>query len=194
MRRVLLDAAEGVLVADGARGATVRAITSEAGVNVASVTTAFGGRSALLADLFVRIMTPINAERERRYAGLPAPRNVDGVIRAFVEPLEILALDSNSAMQPLMHAMVLDADGVGHPLERVLIDPGVTRLVDELESCLPELDSGEVRARVRLAVATILAVVTSRSESSVWHRAPLDALVRFVGAGLRSGVTTGSQS
>jgi AcrR family transcriptional regulator len=64
----LLDAAESVLIKDGVRGLTVRAIAAQAGVAPMSVYNQFGGKGGLLATLlqrgFGRLEAAIGAGQE----------------------------------------------------------------------------------------------------------------------------------
>ncbi|HEX3959695.1 MAG TPA: TetR/AcrR family transcriptional regulator [Trebonia sp.] len=60
----LLNAAESVLVKDGMRGLTVRAVAAEAGVAPMSVYNQFGGKAGLLATLLLRGFGRLEAAME----------------------------------------------------------------------------------------------------------------------------------
>ncbi len=60
----LLNAAESVLVKDGMRGLTVRAVAAEAGVAPMSVYNQFGGKTGLLATLLLRGFSRLEAAVE----------------------------------------------------------------------------------------------------------------------------------
>ncbi len=87
----ILDAAERLFGERGFPSTSLRDITAEAGVNVASVNYHFGSKEALLAAVLERRFRPINQERlalldmvDARSAGGPPP--VEDVVRAFLAP------------------------------------------------------------------------------------------------------------
>lgn len=91
VRRRLLDVAERCFAEQGYRSISLRQITSEAGVNLASVNYYFGSKLGLLKAVFRRRTEPINAERFRRLrACLDASPgddpDIERVLRAFIEP------------------------------------------------------------------------------------------------------------
>ena len=91
---LILNAAEKLFAAEGYHGTSVRAITKEAGVNLASVNYHFGSKEALLEALFDERFGLINAERIKRLdnimrktsQGQTGPELHD-VLRAFLEPV-----------------------------------------------------------------------------------------------------------
>lgn len=82
VREGLLDVAERLMAERGVAEATVRAITAEAGANVAAVNYYFGSREALVEELLARRLEPLNEERLRMLAArcpagaAPSPRDV----------------------------------------------------------------------------------------------------------------------
>jgi len=89
----LLDAAEALFARHGCHATSVRAITREAGANLAAVGYHFGSKEALIQAVIDRRLAPLN---EARLTGLEAvvsaaaaearrPR-VDALLRAFIEP------------------------------------------------------------------------------------------------------------
>jgi AcrR family transcriptional regulator len=70
----ILDAAERLFAAHGFAGTSLRAVTKEAGVNLAAVHYHFGTKEDLLRAVLSRIVIPVNRERLemlRRGAILP---------------------------------------------------------------------------------------------------------------------------
>ncbi len=87
----ILDAAERLFAEKGIDGASLRAVTREAGVNLAAVHYHLGGKDGLLAAVIDRRVAPVNAERLKRLNHLEGRAQgeaiaVDELIRAFVEP------------------------------------------------------------------------------------------------------------
>ncbi len=89
-RERILDAAEGSFAARGFGGASLRAITAGAGVNLAAANYHFGSKAGLLEAVLRRRIEPLNAERLRRLAALVGPRGgatVAEILRTFIDPL-----------------------------------------------------------------------------------------------------------
>lgn len=182
MRAHLLVSAVRVLETEGASGFSVRAVTAAAGVNVASVTTAFGGRGPLVDALFVRLMTPINAERHRRYRDLGDRPAVAAITRAFLEPLLAVDRADGSAVSALLQLLMTDPDLETMPVDRVLRDPGVATFDRLLAEALGDVADEERTTRVRLGVGTVVAAAAlGEAPLTEVH---LDRLVAFVAAGL----------
>ena len=86
----LLDVAERLFADFGYRATSLRDITSEAGVNLASVNYHFGSKDALLAALLDRRFAPVNHRRLELLDELEA--SADGavglrdLVRAFLSP------------------------------------------------------------------------------------------------------------
>ena len=88
----LLDAAEAIIAEHGFAGASLRAITSLAGTNLAAVNYHFGSKQKLARAMIARYMGPVNAERmrlldkvERDSAG--GKPSLEALVRAFVGPV-----------------------------------------------------------------------------------------------------------
>src|SRR5258708_24271131 len=85
----IIDAAERLFIRDGIDATSLRAVTREAGVNVAAIHYYFGSRDELLRAVLDRIVTPVN---ERRLVlldqGLAANRGrplaVEELLRIFL--------------------------------------------------------------------------------------------------------------
>jgi AcrR family transcriptional regulator len=90
-RRRILDAAEALFMQHGFEATSMRMITAEAGVNLASVNYHFGSKERLIEEVFTRRLTGLNAERllrldalETEAAGAALP--VEHIIEAFFGP------------------------------------------------------------------------------------------------------------
>lgn len=84
----ILTAAEAVFADQGFAGASLRAITQAAEVNLAAVNYHFGSKSGLYRAVFERRIEPINRERIARLDALDTtrPPSVEEVVAAFIEP------------------------------------------------------------------------------------------------------------
>ena len=97
----ILDAAEHLLAIKGFRGASLRAITGEACVNLAAVNYHFGSKKALLEAVIKRRIQPLNhirrkrLERVRESARQKGKKpDVKAALSAFIEPT-LLFKESN---------------------------------------------------------------------------------------------------
>jgi AcrR family transcriptional regulator len=175
----LLIAAEEVLRADGVGGLSVRNITARAGTNVASVNYVFGGKEALLGELFARLAQPLTDERIRRLDALPADAEVDQIVRAFIEPL--LALDHGHPLDQLVRQIV--ADNADELLRSGLVqmESGVRSFERALRAALPEIDLENLHFRIRLLIGTTVFHQVMRDSE---RGTPAEALIGFLVAGL----------
>ena len=84
----ILTAAEAVFADQGFAGASLRAITQSAEVNLAAVNYHFGSKTGLYRAVFERRIEPINRERLVRLDALESggQASVEDVVSAFVEP------------------------------------------------------------------------------------------------------------
>lgn len=89
----ILDAAEGLFARDGYHFTSLRAITSEADVNLAAVNYHFGSKDALLEEVLKRRLIPLNAIRQQRLEQVrdeadKKNRNPDpeALLEAFIQP------------------------------------------------------------------------------------------------------------
>ncbi len=90
----LLDAAEAMIAEHGFAGASLRAITSRAGTNLAAVNYHFGSKEELARAVIARYLGPVNAERMRLLDEvevsadpLPSGDHLQALVRAFVGPV-----------------------------------------------------------------------------------------------------------
>ncbi len=92
-KELVLDAAERLFAREGFHNTSLRAITGEAGVNLAAVNYHFGSKMALLEAVFDRRLIPLNAVRRERLEQVREiareeghPPRVDEIFRAVIEP------------------------------------------------------------------------------------------------------------
>lgn len=92
-RHRLLDAAERLFAVHGFDAASLRAITAEAGANLAAVHYHFGSKDGLVREVFARRLAPLNQRRlelldevlEATPEDRPPP--VEDLVRAFAGPV-----------------------------------------------------------------------------------------------------------
>lgn len=197
-REQLLEAAERLFAARGFAGVSVRMIAAEAGVNWSLVGYYFRGKQGLLADVYRRHCTTLNAERLRlltdaRRAGL----RLESVIEAFVRPaLAVIQGRDGQNQFSRLRAMLAAEDA---PLFTQLVadnfDQSSRIFVAALRECLPELPPDEVLWRFHFMLGTIYYSASSPQRIKAFSRGRCDPgdleatvrhLVPFLAAAFRS--------
>ena len=142
----ILDAAERLYSERGIAGTSLRAVTAEAGVNVAAVHYHFRSKDGLTRALVLRGAALVNAERERllekaELEAAPAPPTVEAVLDAFLRPPFALHGEGrgNAVVSYLVHEPV---ERTG-PLIRESMTETVERFLAATGSALPEHPPGE---------------------------------------------------
>ena len=193
----ILDAAEQLFGDFGFSATSLRDITAEAGVNLASVNYHFGSKEALLAEVFERRFAPVNERRLELLGKVETSteqgrEQVERIIRAFVSPpFEMLAEYGNGGRKFLRLAgrAHAESDEIRSVLLKTL-EPVVARFTTALQRALPDVEPNEVGWR-------ILFVVGSMAHTMMWGgfvlaqpgmaRTPddlLESLVQFGAAGM----------
>ena len=141
----LLDAAEKLFARQGFHGTSLRAITGEAGVDLALVNYHFGGKKPLFAAVLERRGAVLNEERLRRLAEVrqaaaPRPASTEAVVGAFFDPI----LDFLAHAGPGWHsyfsllAWVNNSPEWGRRLMSKTFDATVSEFIRALMESLPE--------------------------------------------------------
>ena len=193
----ILDAAEQLFGDLGFKATSLRDITTEAGVNLASVNYHFGSKEALLGEVFDRRFAPVNESRLERLSeaeALPAlgRAQVERIVRAFVSPLfEMLAErgDMGKKFLRLAGRIHIETDEIRVVLLKQL-EPLLARFTAALQRALPDVEPGEVRLRILFLVGSMAytmmwsEVITARPETARSPEDLLASLMQFVTAGM----------
>jgi len=198
----ILDAAEALLAEHGFAGASMRAITSGAEVNLASVNYHFGSKDALIQAVFARRLGPLNRERVELLDALEgagdAPPSLERIVEAFVRPALRLkrtrATEWRVLRRLLGHTLSLPSGSVREMFLEQFGDV-VRRFTEAIGRALPELAPQEVLWRFLFMVGAIVHTLAmsedmprisgglcdDRDTEMILHR-----LVPFIAAGLRA--------
>ncbi|MDO9223844.1 MAG: TetR/AcrR family transcriptional regulator [Caulobacter sp.] len=159
-KQLVFNAAERLFALHGFQNVSVRDITAEAGVNLASVNYHFGSKDALLFEIFRRRTTELNRERARmlheavdRHAGKPPVREI--LTALFAPPLRWLdpAGDRRISLQFLIRAR---SEGTSDIREVLGTDVShLRRFSDALLAALPDLAPEEVYWRLHFVLGMI---------------------------------------
>jgi len=200
----ILDTAEELFMQHGFGGASMRMLTTRAGVNLAVVNYHFGSKDALIEAVFRRRLDPMNAQRlaaldrlEAEAAGSAlAP---DAIIRAFLGPSLRMVEDTRdggrSFTRLLGRAYTEPAKAIRQLIGRMYA-PAMERFKSAFLRALPELPRDELVWRLHFmfgtlaytlaATDTVQLIAVAKPEDRYDARVLEDRLVAFTGAGLRA--------
>lgn len=157
----ILDGAERLFGAQGYSGTSLRAVTREAGVNLAAVNYHFGSKEGLLVAVLERRIAPLNAERLARLDALEAreaPPSLEELVRVFVEPPVRLFLDLGEEGRGVLRLL-----GRSHTESERAFCTSIPRLFEEtirrfhraFSRALPELPPEAVTFRLMALVGVL---------------------------------------
>ena len=156
----VLAAAERLFALHGFQNVSVRDITAEAGVNLASVNYHFGSKDSLLFEIFRRRTAELNRERARmlheandRHAGKPPVREI---LRALFEPP--LRWSRPESGRGISVQFIIRARSEGTEAMREALRTDVShlrRFADALIAARPELASEDVYWRLHFCLGMI---------------------------------------
>lgn len=199
----ILDAAEKLFAAEGLSRTSLRAITLEAGVNVAAVHYHFGSKEVLLEAVLARRVAPMNSERvaelERIEAqARPAPPAIEAILTAFIAPAfrlqERLPSDGPTLTQ-LFGRLYAEPEEVVERLVREHFGDVARRFIEALCRALPHLPQAEVWLRFQFAIGVLGHILCGHHRMDVIPGHPPQAedeeqtvrhIVSFLAAGFRA--------
>ncbi len=179
MRERILNAAEHIFEEQGLEAVSLRAVTGEAGVNIAAVNYYFGSKAALLKAMTQRFFTSMNAEQLQRLEvleGLGRALTVSELLIAYATPIFNLfdAPRGREWVQAWMMAARAEMP-MGHVSTQLGGDSSVevtSRYYEALRRVLPHVPLAELWWRFERANNLLMAnqgrrVMTSFGGSSV---------------------------
>ena len=205
-KEAILDAAEDLFSRHGFADTSLRHITAEAGVNLASVSYHFGSKEALIEAVFARRLVPMNRERmrrlevlEHRYGSSAMP--LEPLVEAFVAPALELSRDEKRGGAPFIRMLgrsYTEPAGSLQESVRGMYEDVIARFKTAFARALPGLPGDELYWRLHFMVGTLAYCMAGtdmmRLIASCRLCDPLDTdtlarrLVAFLSAGLRAPV------
>lgn len=164
-RDVILQAAERLFARSGIEDTTMRQITTEAKVNLASVNYHFGSKLALAHAVFDRLGVDVCNSRERELSALEkaangAPVAIDDIVRAFLRPY----VEGDERRAKLLIRLIqlhrFSPSDLTREISRRRFDPVARRFVSLIERALPNLSRREAYWRFHLMIGAVLAAVS----------------------------------
>jgi len=156
----LFEAAERLFAANGFQKISVRDITAEAGVNIASVNYHFGSKDALLLEIFRTRATELNRERARllheaigRHHGRPPVREILAAL--FAPPLRWFYA-SDRKRTSLQFILRVRTEGTQPMRDTLQGDVShLTRFVAALRTACPDLPDETLYWRLHFCLGLI---------------------------------------
>jgi AcrR family transcriptional regulator len=198
----ILDAAERLFAAHGFAGTSLRAVTKEAGVNLAAVHYHFGTKEDLLRAVLSRIVIPVNRERLEMLEQVEAaagdePPSLEGILQAFITPDLRLIRDLGERgviiTRFLGRSYTEPAEVVQAQIREQYEELG-QRFMQVAARALPEMPQTELYWRFKLVVGVLTYILadTDRTGGYAEDLSDVDGTVRrlvaFLAAGLRAPV------
>jgi AcrR family transcriptional regulator len=189
----ILNAADRLFAERGFGRTSLRALTREAGVNLAAVNYHFGSKLELLHGALSRHVEAINGERLLRLQELEAdPRSlsIESVLGALYRPtFEFTRASAENAreIQGMMALLFREPPELVRPLVDALFRMVTERFVAVLARLLPELPRDLLELRYHLGIGAMIHLLADRGPESP-ARDPheyANQLVSFVAAALR---------
>jgi AcrR family transcriptional regulator len=205
-RNRILDVAERMFGERGFPATSLRDITTEAGVNVASVNYHFGSKEALLAEVLERRLKPINERRLELLDAVEAragdgPPELEAVVRAFLSPpfhSQRVWGEKGPGFLRLVGRIHSETNEEFRATFVKQFDTVFQRFTAALRRALPSLDDADVSWRMLFMVGSMAFTMswgpTLVSRESGVARDPedvLESLVLYAAAGMAAPVPAG---
>lgn len=204
----ILDAAERLFAERGFAATSLRAITAEAGVNLAAVNYHFHSKEALLHAVFARRLGPLSQRRlqmldeaETRVGRRPPP--LEHILEAFAAPtlrLRAELAQSGASFQRLMGRLVSEPGEHVQTIFRDQFAETSVRFQAALAKALPKLPPVDLLWRIHFTIGAmaftmagthILKVLAGDRCDPSDVEGTIRRLVTFLAAGLRAPLTAG---
>lgn len=159
-KAAVFSAAERLFALHGFQNVSVRDITAEAGVNLASVNYHFGSKDALLFEIFRRRTSELNRERARmlheaasRQAGRPSVRDI---LEAYFAPPMRWASPDNDRRISMQFIIRARSEGTADMREVLKTDVShLERFANALMAARPDLPKEDVYWRLHFVLGMV---------------------------------------
>lgn len=156
----VFNAAERLFALHGFQNVSVRDITAEAGVNLASVNYHFGSKDALLFEIFRRRTSELNRERARmlheagaRHGGKPSVRDI---LEAYFAPPLRWAAPDNDRRISVQFIIRARSEGTAEMREVLRNDVShLERFANALMAARPDLPKEDVYWRLHFVLGMV---------------------------------------
>ncbi len=209
-RKAILDAAERLFSEQGFEGASMRAITSAAGVNVAAANYHFGAKEALFKATLARRIGPVNEERLRLLEAIEAESGrrrpaVEKVLEALVAPALRLSRDKRRGGLIFMRLLGRLFADPGDRLQALFLEQFEDigkRFMPVFQRALPKLPPVELMWRIHFVIGVMAHTMADTQKlRHISHGVcdPTDTegivgrMVTFLAAGMKAPIPAGGR-
>jgi AcrR family transcriptional regulator len=159
----ILDAAERLFSERGFEGASLRAITGEAGVNLASVNYYFRSKEELIKSVFARRLGPLNQQRLALLDACEAaagdrPPALEDIIEALIGPVLRLGQESDKEGASLKKLIGIMFHHPGPYIQGLFVEQMrevATRFVAAFRRALPRVPVEELFWRIHFSIGAM---------------------------------------
>lgn len=156
----ILDTAERFFGHHGFEATSLRAITAEAGVNLAAVNYHFQSKEALLHAVIARRLDPINARRLAMLdaceaAAGNAPLPLDGVVDALLRPIVEAMRGPGQDFAPMMSRIFTESSELSQKVFQRHLAHVSARFFPAFRRALPDLPSDELYWRLLFTMGAV---------------------------------------
>jgi AcrR family transcriptional regulator len=201
-RERILTVATRLFAAQGFHSVSLRTLTNEAEVNLASVSYHFGSKEGLVAAIFDRHCAPMMDERRRLLAAcaeMPGrPPLLEQIIEAFITPAISITADTTgggATFSRLRAVLAHENQALAEQLIAKHFDNTSAMFIDALQRCVPRLDRVAVYWRFHFLLGSLY--YTSVNPGRIRQlsggkcdpadtAASIREMVKFVAAGFRA--------
>ncbi|MGC1466634.1 MAG: TetR/AcrR family transcriptional regulator [Pseudolabrys sp.] len=201
VRERILEVAERLFAEYGMSGVGLRAITAEAGVNLASIAYHFGSKDGLLEALFAQRAAPIAQERLRLLALCmegDKRLELEPILDAFLRPALTLGVQpqfGGPAFVKLRARLATEPETTTRKILSKAFDLSSRKFIDAIAQALPQMPRAEVEWRFHFMLGAmfytmadsgrIQSLTNGRIDPGNVKRA-LHHMIPFLAAGFRS--------
>jgi len=200
-RERILEVAERLFAEHGMSGVGLRAISSEANVNLASIAYHFGSKEGLLEALFAQRAAPIAQERSRLLARCyetTANPSLEQILDAFLRPALVLGVQpqfGGPAFVKLRARLATEPEALSRKILSKAFDQSSKAFIEAIARALPGVPRADVEWRFHFMLGAmfytmansgrIQALTSGRIDPGNVKRA-LQHMIPFLVAGFRS--------
>jgi AcrR family transcriptional regulator len=197
----ILQIATNLFATNGFHSVSLRRLTQEAGVNLASVGYHFGSKEGLIAAIFARYCEPMMVHRREMLLACAEKRGrpplLEQVIEAFIVPAIVTTDDAadRATFTRLRAVLAHENNELAHQLISKYFDATSTLFVEALHRCVPHLPREDVLWRFHFLLSALyytsvnpmrIQLLSGGKIDPTDQRKAVAEMVKFVAAGFRA--------
>jgi AcrR family transcriptional regulator len=193
-KQKILDTAERLFADHGYAGTSLRQVTAEAGVNLASIHYHYGSKEELLDAVVQRRAEPVNAERLALLEAAIAqaggrPLKVEAILEALIRPMAAAATRNEQFVRFMGRVF---AEGLMPHIVKKHFHHVMQRFIAALRQTMPDLPEQEFLWRIHFMMGALAQTMCGSPETlqilgvSSGFDERIDRLKRFLSAGLQA--------